>query len=162
MSKINYSLIKDSRGSTSKSFFYSLNDKRTEFFWENSLKKEKLVSGIPEKLTTEIIKKLKMFEQRKEFLIHEITLISIAKKFNTNSSYLSKVINEFKGKNFANYINDLRIEYTINQLNLNSKYRQYSIAAVADEAGFNNSKSFSRAFLKRTGKQASVFIRELG
>ena len=142
---------------SSKSFLFSIDDT----IKKSSRVKQKIVLGIPEPLVFKIIEKLKIFESDKGFLEHEITLMSTAKILNTNSTYLSKVINKTRNKNFANYINDLRIEYTINQLKLNPKYRRYSISAIADEVGFNNTKSFSRAFYKKTGKQTSLFIKEL-
>jgi len=125
------------------------------------IKEQKEIIGIPKQLVLKIKERLKAFECNRGFLEHQITLISTAKGLDTNSTYLSKVINETREKNFANYINDLRIEYAIRQLKLNPKYRRYSIAAIASEVGFSNTKSFSRAFLKKTTKQASIFIKEL-
>ncbi len=130
---------------------------------QNSIrvKKTKKELEIPQKLFEELTQKLTTFEQKKKFLNNAISLMSLSKELDTNSSYLSKVINKTSNKNFANYINDLRIEYAIEKLNTDSKYRLYSISAIAHEVGFNNLKSFSRAFLKKTGKHPSVFIKEL-
>lgn len=117
--------------------------------------------NISNNIVSNIIEKINFFEQEKMYLKHSITLIDMAKAINTNSTYLSKVINNVKQKNFANYINDLRVEYAIEQLNSNEKYRRYSILAIAQEVGFNNYKSFSRAFVKNTGKKVSLFIKEI-
>lgn len=81
------------------------------------------------------------------------------KKLETNSTYLSKTINQYKNKNFSQYINDLRIEDTITRLREDKKFRNYSIKAIAEEVGFSNSESFSKAFFKKTGYQPSYFIK---
>jgi len=117
--------------------------------------------NIPSTIVASIIDKINFFEQRKMFLKSQITLASMAKNLKTNSTYLSKVINNIKQKNFTNYINDLRISYAIEQLQTNQMFRRYSILAIAQEVGFNNYKSFSRAFVKKTGKHVSLFIKEL-
>lgn len=68
-------------------------------------------------------------------------------------------MNEYKGKNFTNYINDLRIEYFIKEYKKNPKYSKYTIKFLGEEMGFNNAQSFSKAFLKKTGIKLSVFIK---
>ena len=89
------------------------------------------------------------------------TLRSLAKDFNTNTNYLSKIINHNKNSSFSNYINSLRIEHIIEILKTNSSIRKYTIKAIADEAGFSNSESFSKAFYKSKGIKPSYFIREM-
>jgi len=130
---------------------------------QNSISKSKGKKSpeIAPELMNELSAKLGAFQDKKRFLNPNISLASSAKELKTNSTYLSKVINQKEGKNFANYINDLRIDYVTKMLNEDPKYRLYSVVAIAKEAGFNNAKSFSRAFLKRTGEHASVFIKKL-
>ena len=93
-------------------------------------------NDISEEIVNEILANLDRFEVNKSFLSHEITLNEVAKSFGSNSSYLSKVINIEKGKNFSNYINDLRIAFTIEELKENSIFRKYTIMAIANESGF--------------------------
>lgn len=109
----------------------------------------------------DLLKKLDLFESKKDFLAHEVSLNEVSKQFQTNSSYLSKVINLKKDKNFSNYINDLRIEHCLEQLDKESRLRKYTIKALAEEMGFNNAQSFSTAFFKYTGIQPSFFIEQL-
>jgi len=49
-------------------------------------------------------------------LSHEITQEDLAKKIGTNSTYLSIVINHYKGINFSSYLKDLRITDALNSL----------------------------------------------
>lgn len=108
-----------------------------------------------------IINGLQTFEKEKRFLNSNYTLTSLAKELNTNSSYLSKVINVMKHKNFSTYLSDLRIEYVIEEIKSNYQFRLYSIKAIAEEIGFKNTESFSKAFHKKTGIYPSFFIKEI-
>ncbi|XLS29766.1 helix-turn-helix domain-containing protein [Flavobacteriaceae bacterium M23B6Z8] len=117
--------------------------------------------GISEELIKEIQQKLADFEKTNGYLENSTTLNSLSKKLNTNSKYLSKVINYYEQKNFSSYINDLRIDHTIDRLKNDRIFRSYAIKAIADEVGFNNTESFSKAFYKNTGIYPSFFIKEL-
>ncbi len=118
-------------------------------------------SGISEDLTNKILSSLEKFEKSQRFTKKKYTLNSLAKEINTNSSYLSKVINLEKGNNFSNYLNNLKIDYAINRLTKDSKFRSYTIKAISEESGFNNQLTFSTAFHKKTKLQPSYFIKQL-
>lgn len=117
--------------------------------------------GVADNIVEEILSNLTLFEQNKLFLKKNISTTSLAKDIKTNTKYLSKVINHHKHKNFANYINDLRIEYAITQLKKNKALKNYTIQAIAEEMGFNTAESFSSAFKKSTGIKTSYFIKKL-
>lgn len=117
--------------------------------------------NISDEIIQNVLKQLKEFEQRKEFLEQNITLQYLATLFETNSNYLSKIVNYYKGKSFIQYINELRIDYSINELTNNPTFRKYTVFAIAQEVGFNTSESFSNAFYKKTGLKPSYFIKEI-
>ncbi|UZT97280.1 helix-turn-helix domain-containing protein [Chryseobacterium fluminis] len=123
--------------------------------------KNKIRSQIPENIRQALILKLNDFEQQRIFLTKSITLYSLSKDFETNRDYLSKIINETKGKSFSNYINELRINYVITELKENKKLRLKTIAAIAEDVGFNNVESFTKAFKNITGTLPSYYIRIL-
>lgn len=108
-----------------------------------------------------LIKQLEKFEEHKKFLKKDLTLVSLATTFGTNTNYLSKVINYSRNKNYITYINDLRIDYIITQLKTDSKFRNYTIKALAEEAGFSTAQHFSKAFYAKTGIYPSYFVTEL-
>jgi len=124
-------------------------------------KKITKIQGVSIKIIEQILKDLKDFEQNYEFIDNHINLTILAKKLNTNSNYLSKIINFYKNKNFSNYITDLRINYCIKKLTEDSTFKKYAIKAIASEVGFNNTESFSKAFYNKTGIYPSYFIKEL-
>lgn len=108
-----------------------------------------------------ILDKLEEFEKNKGFLDKSITSKSLAELFETNTKYISNIINDYKKFTVNNYINNLRIDYAILILQRDNKKRKYNIEALADEFGFNSSKSFNVAFYNKTGIRPSFFIKEL-
>jgi AraC-like DNA-binding protein len=150
-------------------FFNKRGDKRLQnilSLLEKSKIKEKTTTkndhfqlAIDETIVVAILENLQAFEKERGFLISKITLHEFAKQLQTNTKYLSKVINTHKLKSFRNYINDLRIQYSIHELENNISYRKYTVKAMAKEVGFTTAESFSKAFQKRTGETVSGFLR---
>lgn len=118
-------------------------------------------NDISEKTINEILLKLEAFESKKGYLKMNLTVTSLAKQFDTNSKYFSKIINTHKDKSFTNYINELRINYAIEELKTNSKFRKYTIKAIANEVGFNTTEAFSKSFYKTTGIYPSFFMKQI-
>lgn len=128
---------------------------------KTALQQEKAKLTIPDEVVKEILNKLKIFENELGFTQQEISLTSLAKKFKTNSNYLSKIINTYKEKSFKHYINDLRIHQSIIKLKTEPKFRNYTIKAIAQEMGFNTAEVFSKTFYNQNGIYPSYFIKEL-
>ncbi|MDY8137232.1 helix-turn-helix domain-containing protein [Aquimarina sp. 2201CG5-10] len=108
-----------------------------------------------------VLKGMNDFENKERYLSKKYSLNVLAKELDTNSTYLSKIINVYKGKNFSNYLHDLRIGYAIERLKDDRQFRLYSIKGISEEVGFKNSESFSKAFHKKTGIYPSSFINKL-
>lgn len=129
---------------------------------ENTVNSEdRATRTISEDIAQTILGELEIFENKDQFLNKGITLGSLAKKIKTNSKYLSEIINTYKGKNFATYLNDLRIDYAISRLANDRKFRSYKIPFIAEELGYNNEQAFTLAFKKRTGTPLSIYLKEI-
>ncbi len=128
---------------------------------ETPKQKSKGDIAVPPDVVEEILHKLSLFEEKNQFLKKNITTTSLAKDIKTNTKYLSRVVNHHKQKNFANYINDLRITYAVNRLKTDKTLKNYTIQGIAEEMGFNTAESFSSAFKKSTGIKTSYFIKKL-
>ena len=113
-----------------------------------------------EKLTA-LLEKIDQLEVEHYFLRVDCTLTTMAKKLKTNATYLSKIINTHKEKNFSSYINDLRIDFVVNRLRQDPVFRKYKIKAIAQEVGFKSAESFAKSFYKRTGLYPSYFLKQL-
>ncbi|HMK06657.1 MAG TPA: AraC family transcriptional regulator [Flavobacterium sp.] len=117
--------------------------------------------GIGKEIVDKIIEKFKEFEEQQLFLKKDVSLNSLSQSFETNSKYISKIVNYYSKKSLTNYLNDLRIDYVVQELQQNKSLRKYTINAISEEIGFNNAESFSTAFYKKTGIKPSYFIKEL-
>lgn len=122
---------------------------------------QKNKSTLSEENYHDIKTKIIHFESSKGFIQNNLTLGKLAEDLDTNRDYLSKFINEEKGKNFSQYLNELRINYILLELKNDKKLRKYTISAIASEVGFSNSESFSNAFRRTTGTLPSFYIKLL-
>lgn len=115
---------------------------------------------IEDELTQRILKDLATLIKNEIFLRKDFSLHTLAQKLNTNTSYLSQIINEYKGQSFKEYTQELRIQFITKQLHENRKYRKYSIRSLADEVGYSEA-AFSSIFKKINGISPSYYIKEL-
>ncbi|MPS74900.1 MAG: helix-turn-helix domain-containing protein [Chryseobacterium sp.] len=113
---------------------------------------------IPEKTEQILLEKLLAFEDGKDFTKKSLTLHSLAKELDTNTRYLSEIVNKHKQKNFNSYINELRINYIINKLRNEPSFLNYKISYLAEESGFSSHTSFSTVFKTVTGISPKEFI----
>ncbi|MHA7057735.1 helix-turn-helix domain-containing protein [Aquimarina sp. M1] len=127
-----------------------------------TIKKESTYElSIDEDKVQNIIKGLEKLEMQEYFLKSECNLRAMAKKLKTNATYLSKIINIHKEKNFTDYINDLRIEYVLQRLKNDKKFRSYAIQSIASEVGYKSSYSLVKHFKAKTGINPSYYIKSL-
>lgn len=116
---------------------------------------------ITDEKTKAILQKLEKLEQAHFFIHMNCTLHSTAKKLKTNTTYLSKIINTHKQKSFNEYLNELRIDYALQQIKENTQFRNYTISAIAKELGYKSANTFTNAFKKQTGINPSFYIKQI-
>ncbi len=109
----------------------------------------------------EIIKRLKKLEAQEYYLEVSCSLSKMAKKAKTNGTYLTKILKEHEGKTFYEYINTLRINYSIKRLQTDKQFRKYAIKHIAKEVGYKSPESFTKHFKKTTGINPSYYIKEI-
>lgn len=125
---------------------------------------EKIVDGdltIKPEIVTAVSNKLKQFEDSDVFLDKDFTLNKMAAFVDCNTRYTSRIIFETRKKKYIEYVDDLRIDYIVSRLKTDSKFRNYTIKALTDEAGFKSPQKFKEAFVKSTELTPLYFIREL-
>jgi len=86
--------------------------------------------------------------QKQLYLSSELSREDLAKIVHLNNARFARMIRECTGTNFNGYINELRINYAIE---LMKKRPNYTIRAIADEAGFNSTPILYSLFKKKTG-----------
>ncbi len=117
--------------------------------------------SINSKLEKKILEGLNELEKSDFYLEKSFNLNNLAKKLNTNTSYVSQTINKTKGKTFKQYYTSLRIEYLIKQFEEDKNYRKYTIEYIGQLIGYTNASAFTRAFKKHKGITPSEFIKKL-
>lgn len=118
-------------------------------------------TSIEDETVAYILSKLDSLEFKKRFLSNSFKLANIAKQLNTNTTYLSQIINQYKGVSFSEYVNTLRINYIITELDKNPLIRKYNIEVISKEIGYKSCTTFINAFKKRTQMTPSEYIKNL-
>lgn len=92
----------------------------------------------------------KAMEEEKVFTDNNLSLQSFAKMVNSNSKYVSKLINEEYDMNVSSYINTYRIEEAKAMLS-NPENSVFTMEYIASIIGYSSKSSFYNSFKKITG-----------
>ena len=152
-------------------FYYKSEAKKNKLIFEKLTQaqeqKEAQVAEKPKEITIndakveQVLKRLEKIETQAYFLESSCSLANMAKKTKTNTTYLTQILKQYKEKTFYEYLNELRINYTIDRLNTDSQFRKYAIKHIALEVGYKSPESFTKHFKKATGINPSYYIKEL-
>jgi AraC-like DNA-binding protein len=118
--------------------------------------KDKVLSE-SQRLIFEKIKEdlLVVIKTEKPYLDQNLNIFTLAKRLNTNSKYLSQVINHEFDKSFVHFVNEYRVEEAKAVLLSNNNY---TIEAQSQMVGFKSKSAFNSAFKRHTGQTPSLFI----
>ncbi|MFC6269845.1 helix-turn-helix domain-containing protein [Frigoriflavimonas asaccharolytica] len=118
------------------------------------------IPGLKPNYVKNILGQLEKFEEENKYTDSQLSIKLLSENFGTNYVYLSKLINEYKGKNFNVYINDLRLEYAVELLK-NKRYLNVDIKDLSALAGFSTPYNFSSNFVRKYKIKPSYFIKLL-
>ena len=99
-------------------------------------------------------------ESEKVFTQDNMNLSNLAKHLDTNSKYVSQVINERINKNFSTFLNEYRVKEARFRLS-QPESGKLTIEAIATEVGFQSISTFNTAFKKYTGITPSFFMKSV-
>lgn len=106
-------------------------------------------------------KAMRLFEQldrkineQRLFLNPGLSREDLMRLINISRNQIAQVIQAGAGTNLAGYLNGLRMEYAARLL---IRYPEYTVNAIAQEAGIPNLSSFHRLFKNRYGMTPSEF-----
>lgn len=119
--------------------------------------KQFIADEVSRRISEDVIRYL-VYE--KNYLNPELTLADLAEALKTNTTYLSRVLNESLGHNFVSFLNELRIKEA-RQLLSEEKYRNISIEGIAQTVGFNSKSAFYTAFKRFTGVTPTFYLKSL-
>ncbi|NNT73229.1 helix-turn-helix domain-containing protein [Flavobacterium sp. IMCC34852] len=129
-----------------------------ESFTVTDKKNEPKKNVILKETEEQILNKLKKFESSKRFINKDISLAVLAGQLDSNTKYLSEIINTHYNVNFNTYINKLRINYIIEKLKTDPNFINYKISYLAENCGFSSHSSFATVFKSITGISPVKFI----
>ena len=136
-----------------------LNITRNNFINRFSVKiEEPKKIAIPRETELLLLKKLEKFENSTRFTNKDFSLSVLAGQFDTNTKYLSEVINSNFHMNFNTYINKLRINYIVEKLKKEPNFINYKISYLAEYCGFSSHSSFTTVFKSITDISPVTFI----
>lgn len=134
-------------------------EEKLKFDAENKVQEGAGKIVIPDKTIHALLKKLEEFEQNEDYLDPSMSLNVLSENLNTNTKYLSEIINTHKNKNFHSYINELRVNYIIDKLRNDPVYLKYKVSHLAEEAGFSSHSLFSTVFKQVTGLSPAAYTK---
>lgn len=100
-----------------------------------------------------------MVDQR-IFCDSELSLLTLARHLDTNSSVLSRTINKGFGMNFNDFVNSYRVNAVKQMLNAGS-HKEQTLLGVAMDCGFNSKTTFNRAFKKHASVSPKEYLRNM-
>ena len=89
--------------------------------------------------------------------MEDISLGKLAGIFGYSPSYLSKMFARYAGINYKDYLQNIRLEHAVKDLENTDK----QIVDIAFDHGFANSKAFTNLFRKRYGMLTSEYRKQL-
>jgi AraC-like DNA-binding protein len=102
------------------------------------------------------------WESRQGYLDQGASLFNLAAILETNTSYLSKVVNSYKGQSFPQYLKDLRVTYAINHIKEHPDIlTTHSTIQLAERFGFRSVDVFARAMKSKIGLTPGLFFRKV-
>jgi AraC-like DNA-binding protein len=118
-------------------------------------------SGLKDELAEKYLKKLLAFmESKKPYLEGNLTIHDIAARTGISRHHITQVLNERYKRNFFTFINEYRVKEVIERFS-DSKFNNYTILAIAMDAGFNSKTTFNSFFKSQTGVTPSEYRQKL-
>lgn len=121
------------------------------------------------------VRKEKISEDQRTKLINDILIVvnnpdiicdsqfnqrKLAELVNSNTAYVSMIINEEYHKNFSSFINEYRIKIAQKRLTDDENYGNYTIRAISESVGYRSQNNFISAFKNITGMTPSTYQRQ--
>lgn len=106
------------------------------------------------------VKLNKLFDEEKTYLRSDLKLKNLAEMLNTNTRYLSQVVNDKTGDNVLHFINKYRIEIAKKKI-VDKEYAHLTTYGIAQLCGFRNKSTFYKVFKEFEGMTPKDYIKEL-
>lgn len=101
-----------------------------------------------------------LMEEEQLFLDPDLGLKDMADRLNTNTKYLSQVVNHLGECNFQQFLNVYRIKALQEHLAA-GRHRQLTLFGLAQQCGFKNKSTFFKVFKEVTGATPKAYVARL-
>ncbi len=122
---------------------YNITHKKEKEASYRSLVSPKLMDELEQKINDIIIIKKKYKEKN-------YSAKQLAEDLNTNTRYISAVVNVRFHMNYTSYVNKYRIQEAMSLL-VDRRYQELNMEDISDMVGFSNRQSFYASFYKING-----------
>jgi len=127
------------------------------------LQKTKSIDNIPiienNKTRDELLIRFEaIMDNEKPYLDSNLSLSTLAKKLQTNQTYISQLINNNYNINYHEYINNKRVAEACEKFMVSHK-TNLTIDHIISQVGFKSKSTFYTAFRKYTGVSPAMFIK---
>jgi AraC-like DNA-binding protein len=118
-------------------------------------------SGLKEKQAQAYLEKLISFvEEKKPYLDRNLSIQDLSNSTGISRHHITQVLNAKHKKNFFTFINEYRVTEVIARFN-DHKNDNFTILAIAYDAGFNSKTTFNSIFKSQTGITPSAYREKL-
>lgn len=117
-------------------------------------------SKISTELRDDILNRINhIMEETDEFCDSDFSLERLASLVDSNSKYVSVVINDVIGKNFRTFVNEYRIQKACARLLDMEHFGNYTIRAIGESVGYKSYTNFTDIFKRTIGIPPSIYQR---
>lgn len=99
-----------------------------------------------------------LLEDDKIYRQKDLTESKLAEMLDSNTTYISSIINNRFGVTFKTLLNKYRIDEA-RQLLVSKEYSNYSIEGIASEVGYQSRSAFYQVFKQNTGMTPSAYVK---
>lgn len=122
----------------------------------------RLAIKITEEQTNELVNKIRnVLDTEEELCAPDFSIARLAELVESNSSYVSKIINDIFHVNFRTLVNERRIRLVCRRMEDDNMYGCYTLRTLAESVGFRSMSTFNTAFKKVTKTTPSMYMKEM-
>ncbi len=128
---------------------YNLREKKEKKAAYRSLIRPELADELYDKILDVVV-------MQKKYRDPDFSAKELAKELDTNTRYLSAVINARFGKNYSCLLNEYRVKDAIHYLT-DKRFADRNVEEISAMVGFANRQSFYAAFYKNMGETPNAY-----
>jgi AraC-like DNA-binding protein len=114
-------------------------------------------SGLRDNQAEDYLKRIISYvELNMVYLDRDLTINELSNMVDIPKHHITQVLNEKHKRNFFTFINEYRVKEVIERFS-DPKYDNYTILAIAFDAGFNSKTAFNSIFKSQTGRTPSDY-----